>query len=53
MEMLTDVGAHAEKFDSGTMSRGSKVRKGLQDIKKKIKDVRDAVTIAKNAKLGK
>ena len=52
-EMLIDILADAEKFDTGNNSKGKKVRIGLQEIKKRIKDIRDAVTEVKNVRKGK
>lgn len=40
----------AFKFDQGNNAAGGRVRKGLQEIKKGIKDVRDAVTEVKHSR---
>lgn len=47
-EKLDIVIEEAIKFDRGVNVAGSRVRKGLQEIKVAIKGVRDAVTEAKN-----
>lgn len=41
--ILTDT----VKFDSGTNVYGTRVRKGLQEIKVQIKEIRDAITEVK------
>lgn len=45
-----DILEDAKKFDAGNNSAGTKVRVALLGLRAKIKDIRDAVTQAKEAR---
>jgi hypothetical protein len=42
--------ADSSKFDSGNNAAGKRIRKGLQEIKVAVKEIRDAVTEVKNSR---
>lgn len=50
-KVLSDIREEATKFDRGNMLAGTRIRKGLQEIKKQAQDIRiEILTIRKKKK---
>lgn len=49
-ELVDSVATDAEKFDNGNNSAGTRVRKGLQEIKVLCQEIRNAVTEVKESR---
>jgi len=49
-ESLEETIADSIKFDGGTNTAGTRIRKTMQDIKIQTKESRDAVTVIRNAR---
>lgn len=49
-DLVTLLKIEAEKFDAGNNAAGTRVRKGMMDIKRMAQEVREEVTAVKAAK---
>lgn len=49
-ELVTLLITEAEKFDAGNNAAGTRVRKGMMDIKRMAQEVREEVSAVKSAK---
>ena len=49
-ELVTLLITEADKFDQGNNAAGTRVRKGMMDIKRMAQEVREEVSAVKSAK---
>lgn len=49
-DLITMLKVEADKFDAGNNAAGTRVRKGMMDIKRMAQEVREEVSAVKSAK---